>query len=59
MVTHKDLDIWEMGIDLVKRVYHLTGSLSSEIQEIQDAFRLGEIGSTKPTRRTRSTQRTL
>ncbi len=32
MVTHKDLDIWNMGLDLVERLYQITGTFPKEEQ---------------------------
>ncbi len=32
MGTHKDLDIWKMGIDLVERLYNITGAFPKEEQ---------------------------
>jgi four helix bundle protein len=32
MMTHKDLDVWKMGLDLVERVYRITGKFPKEEQ---------------------------
>jgi four helix bundle protein len=32
MVTHKDLDIWKMSIDLVEKIYRLTEGFPKEEQ---------------------------
>jgi four helix bundle protein len=32
VVTHKDLDIWKMGIDIVEKVYRLTDRFPKEEQ---------------------------
>lgn len=32
MKTHKDLDIWNKGIDLVERIYRITGDFPKEEQ---------------------------
>ncbi len=32
MGTHKDLDIWKMGIDLVERLYNISGAFPKEEQ---------------------------
>jgi len=32
MVTHKDLDIWKMGLNLVEKVYRLTDKFPKEEQ---------------------------
>ena len=30
MVTHKDLDIWKLGIELVEKVYEMTAEFPKE-----------------------------
>ena len=32
MVTHKDLDIWKMGLDIVERIYQITGKFPKDEQ---------------------------
>ena len=32
MVTHKDLDVWKMGLDIVERVYKITEEFPKEEQ---------------------------
>lgn len=32
MKTHKDLDIWKMGLDIVERLYQITGTFPKEEQ---------------------------
>jgi len=32
MVTHKDLDVWKMGLDLVERLYKVTSKFPKEEQ---------------------------
>jgi len=32
MMTHKDLDVWKMGLDLVERVYRITGKFPKDEQ---------------------------
>lgn len=32
MVTHKDLDIWKMGLDLVERIYLVSGKFPKDEQ---------------------------
>jgi four helix bundle protein len=32
MMTHKDLDVWKMGLDLVERVYRITEKFPKEEQ---------------------------
>jgi four helix bundle protein len=32
MITHKDLDVWKMGIDIVEKVYRITDKFPKEEQ---------------------------
>jgi len=32
LVTHKDLDIWKMGLDIVERIYQITGKFPKDEQ---------------------------